>query len=361
MNVGILTYPNTNSIGASLQMYALYKILNNMGHSVEVINYNPPNLHNRHRLPQPTWFQRTKQQMKQVIISCIIPQSQPKFRAFEAQLRKMPSVATSETAVLQDVAKRYDRIIVGSDQVWNEQITGHDYNFYLEFCDDANKKVSYAASFGNDDVLEEEKEKIAKLLSDFKAISVREARGQEIVESLIGSRPELVLDPTLLISEVQLREQMIPYRKDKYVLFYTIKPSERLRKIAQAFADRHGYKLVFMNGRVKDRFAIGRYPVYGVGPREFLGLVDGAEYVFTNSFHGVAISLAFHKRFYVEFSSDTNSRLRNVVETFDLSQCIVNDETADCAPVSIDYVSVDRKLAVLRDNSMLFLRGALKE
>lgn len=361
MKIGILTYPNSPSLGASLQMYSLYRVIEQMGHKVEIINYDPPNLHNRLRKPTLSRLGKLKNHIKQQIINILVPRAEPKFAAFEGQLRKKPIVSTTSSEVLADLASYFDFIVVGSDQVWNEQITGHDFNFYLEFCDDPNKKVSYAASFGNDDVLEEEKEKIAKLLSAFKAISVREVRGQEIVESLIGSKPELVLDPTLLISEAQLREQMIPHRKDKYVLFYTIKSSERLRKIAQAFADRHGYKLVFMNGRVKDRFAIGRYPVYGVGPREFLGLVDGAEYVFTNSFHGVAISLAFHKRFYVEFSSDTNSRLRNIVETFDLSQCIVNDQTADCAPVSIDYVSVDRKLAVLRDSSMLFLRGVLKE
>ena len=360
MRVGILTYPNTCSIGASLQMFSLYRVLETMGCDVQIINYDPPNLHNRLNRASISTKQQLINRAKQVILSCFIPQAKPRFIRFENQLEKNPLLQTGSTQELRRLVVQYDRIIVGSDQVWNEQITGHDFNFYLEFCDDPNKKVSYAASFGNDDVLEEEKEKIAKLLSAFKAISVREVRGQEIVESLIGSRPELVLDPTLLISEAQLREQMIPYRKDKYVLFYTIKPSERLRKIAQAFADRHGYKLVFMNGRVKDRFVIGRHPVYGVGPREFLGLVDGAEYVFTNSFHGVAISLAFHKRFYVEFSSDTNSRLGNIVEMFDVPQCVVDDNVLVRTPVEIDYDRVERKLTKLRAASMEYLRGVLQ-
>lgn len=362
MRVGILTYPNTNSLGASLQMYALYRVVSKLGHEAEVINYDPPNLHNRRSNMSKTQERSLITCVKQRMIQCLVPQAQPKFDRFEGQLTKVPPIATSESAVLRELAERYDRIVVGSDQVWNEQITGHDYNFYLEFCADDSKKVSYAASFGNDDVLEEERHYIAELLGKFRCISVREVQGQQIVEKLIGVKPNLVLDPTLLIDSSELKKQIVPYPiTKKYVLFYNIKPSMRLRKIAQEFADKNGYVLVFLNGRVKDRFDKRKYPAYGIGPREFLGLVHGAEYVFTNSFHGVAISVALNKNFYVEYSTDTNSRLTNLIEMLELEKCVVSDSIVYNEPVLIDYALVEEKLAIMKKQSLEYLRGALGE
>ena len=47
--IGILTFPNSPSFGASLQMYALYKTVESMGFDVEIINYmNEYMLHKKH-------------------------------------------------------------------------------------------------------------------------------------------------------------------------------------------------------------------------------------------------------------------------------------------------------------------------
>ena len=39
MKVGILTFPHAPSLGAMLQMGALYHVIKEMGHDVAVINY----------------------------------------------------------------------------------------------------------------------------------------------------------------------------------------------------------------------------------------------------------------------------------------------------------------------------------
>ncbi len=358
MRVGILTYPNSYSVGATLQMYSLYRVLEDLGCDAEIINYDPPNLHNR--LTKPPAKLPLSVRAKMAIVAHLVPQVAPKVKKFESVLVKNPAKATQSKQVLCDLADRYDKIIVGSDQVWNEKITGSDFSFYLDFCADSNKKASYAASFGNTDVPDDEKEKIASLLSKFKAISVREAQGVQIVESLIGKKPTLVLDPTLLITPDKLREHIIPTKEKKYVLCYTVKPSLHLQEVAKEFAQRNGYIFVNMNGRIKDRFDPRKHTVFGAGPREFLGLVDGAEYVFTNSFHGVAISVAFETPFYVEYSSNTNSRLQNMVELFNLPQCVVDEQTAQNPPITIDYTEVSEKVASLRKESLAFLRGALE-
>lgn len=362
MKIAIMTFPNSKSIGASLQMYSLYKVLTDMGHAVEVLNYNPPNLHGQLTAPAKKGTQKVKEKIKTMLIHCIVPSSGKAFARFERKIHKFPETPTSSTEDLKVLAERYDRFFVGSDQVWNYDVTGHDFNFYLEFCQESRKKASYAASFGYNDVCENEKTRIADLLNDFSYLSVREIQGQKIVNSLTGKNPALVLDPTLLIDEKKLKEVMIPYTRNKgYVLFYNIKQSAHLLEVAKNFAEEHNYILVKIGGRVKDRFRKDLCVEYDVGPAEFLGLVNGAEYVFTNSFHGFAISLAMERNVYVEYSTDTNSRLTNMVDVFELEKNVVLQNTDRVEAIEIGYAKINKKLHELRDQSMSFVYEATQE
>lgn len=359
MKIATMTFPNSTSIGASLQMYSLYKVLTDMGNDVDVLNYDPPNLHYRLEKPQPGCLSALKSALKAAAIHMIVPGSSANFKRFESMMTKNPAVPTRSTDDIRNLSLRYDRIFVGSDQVWNYDVTGHDFNFYLDFCDDDTKKVSYAASFGKNDVAEDEKGKIANLLNRFSHISVREERGQEIVNELTGRSAELVLDPTLLIEPSQLRSVAKPYkRKGDYCLFYNIKPSVTLLESATKYAAENGLRLVKVGGRVKEKFQ-NRYTVeYGVGPQEFLGLVDNAACVFTNSFHGLAISLAFSKNFYMEYSTDTNSRLLNMAEIFKLQDRVVSNGAAPKAE-KMDYGYILEKLNEMRGASLRFISGVL--
>ena len=41
MKIGILTFHRGNNYGGILQCYALQQVLKSLGHSVEIVNYNP--------------------------------------------------------------------------------------------------------------------------------------------------------------------------------------------------------------------------------------------------------------------------------------------------------------------------------
>lgn len=46
-----------------------------------------------------------------------------------------------------------DYYIVGSDQVWNEEITGdYQFSYYFDFVPDGKKIISYATSFGKNEL-----------------------------------------------------------------------------------------------------------------------------------------------------------------------------------------------------------------
>ena len=352
MKVGTLTFPGSPSHGASLQMYALYKVLTDAEIDTEVINYTPDTLVHRKRPPKG-W--------KDLIASLFLKDTDVAFREFESQIKILPKTPMKTTEELRKYTQAHDRIIVGSDQVWNPVVTGNDMNFYLDFCEDAQKKAAYAPSFGVDQVSEADKEKIAKLLSEIPSLSVREERGRELIYELTGRNVPVVLDPTFLIAgEAWRKMKKTSGAKGDYVFVYTIKPSPQLRQTAQNFADRHGYKLVYIAGGlhgVLDKMNPQKHPVFGVGPAEFLDLIDNAQYIFTNSFHGTAFSIIFNKNFSVEFSSDTNSRLSTLIKSFQLEDRVVKCDSFDYALRQCDYRRVNQLLEEKKKDSLLYLEG----
>ena len=102
-----------------------------------------------------------------------------------------------------------------------------------------------------------------------------------------------------------------------------------------------------------------KHCVSGVGPAEFLDLIDGAKYVFTNSFHGAALSIILNKNFFVEFSSDTNSRLVTLVNHFGLENNVIDCDKFDYSKLQTDYEKVNRILNEKKIQSMSYLKGII--
>ena len=352
--VGTLTFPGSPSHGASLQMLALHTTLNNLGADAEVINYISDKV-NHKKFSSKTF--------KDKLSSLFLKDTDAAFRKFESQVRFSHKDPITTTEELRECVKSYDRIIVGSDQVWNPVVTGNDMNFYLEFCDECEKKASYAPSFGVDQVAIEDQARISRLLSDITYLSAREERGREMIQQLTGRDVPVVLDPTFLLSKEEWKTMKKPAgTRGEYVFFYTIKPSAELRLAARAFADKHGYKLVYISGGlhgVLDKLNPEKHTVSGVGPAEFLDLIDNAQFVFTNSFHGAALSIILNKNFFIEFSSDTNSRLVTLVNHFGLEDNIIDCKQFDCTKSEIDYNRINVILTEKRIQSLAYLKGII--
>ena len=94
--------------------------------------------------------------------------------------------------------------MVNSDQAWR-RFDKHCYDDgFLKFAENWKiKKFVYGASIGYTDWKFTSKDEIiAKdLLKTFSAISVREEGAIKLIKQHLGIKPELVLDPTLLIDK----------------------------------------------------------------------------------------------------------------------------------------------------------------
>jgi hypothetical protein len=270
-----------------------------------------------------------------------------------------------QKTVFRDIVSRYDKLIVGSDQVWNPDITDTDLSYFLDFCGAETKRISYAPSFGIESFPEEFCNTVVKELEQFSAISVREENGQKMIRQYLEREVPLVLDPTMLIGRTEWSELEKPYpiENEQYILYYTIRKSDELFRFCREFAEKKGMKVVVVGGNMLKKLRNSdKNIIYAndISPEQWLYLMHHAGFVITNSFHGTAFSINYHKEFYVELSSYTNSRLRQIMKTTGLEERIFK---TDISPESecIDYEEVDNKLSVLCSNSMKFLENALRE
>ena len=361
MKIGILSFPGSPSHGAALQMFALYSYLQKQGHDVEVINYIS------NKVNYAPSLKKKKKSVRAFLTGAFskifLKDYAPAFKEFEEKINKYPAFPIASTQDLTEVAQRYDRIVVGSDQVWNPVVTGNDMNYYLTFLEDSSKKATYAPSFGFSKISKDGKEEISEALSKFHYLCVREKQGAKIIYDLIEKDVPVVLDPTFLLQASIWEKQAKEVRPcpRKYVLYYTIKPSEKLKKFAGKLAEKTNCKLVLIGGRVREYFQSSKKPVSGVGPSEFLWLIKNAQYVVTNSFHGTAFSVIFKKNFYVEYSSDTNSRLENLVETLGLENSVVDENSLLKPVVVVDYNKVLQALEKEKNHSINYLQEVIRE
>jgi len=93
-----------------------------------------------------------------------------------------------------------------------------------------------------------------------------------------------------------------------------------------------------------------------IGPSEWLYVLDHADYVVTDSFHGAAFSIIFHKNLLVSMASSTNSRLRTLLHTFELDNRTIG---AVLPEDKIDYNIVQKIMIKKREESLGFLRNAI--
>lgn len=366
MKVGIFTFPNSTSYGATLQMYALFHTVNELGHDAEIINY-----HNAY-MKAGKHVAKTggKRSLREIVRFCartvLHRRLEKNFRDFEKKnMLLFPEKKIVDKRKLSFANERYDAVICGSDQVWNPCITDTDLSYFLDFCDDKTRRISYAPSFGTKSFSDDFCNLIRKELVKFHAVSVRERQGSELIQKLLGKETQVVLDPTLLVDSKQWEsfEENNRICDGEYILLFTVKNSEGLLARCRELAVKTGLTVIVVGGsiikQIKNRDPYIKYAV-DASPSEWLGLVHNARYVVTNSFHGTAFSIIFRKSFYLELSSLTNSRLTNIVSLLGLEDRIVKPGEA-IEPSEADYTETERRLPELIHSSLDYLKNALEE
>lgn len=350
MKVGIVTFFYANNPGSVLQSYALQRVINNIDKSFDCS------------------FCDFRIQNNFSLIGYLYSYFKGyKFKKFREEFLKVSCrYYYQQEGVFNYVDKSYDKFIVGSDQVWNPQITGiRSPLFFLSFVNNNKKKNTYAASIGIDGFSEEEAQVYGPLMKSFNHISVREKSSISLVKALTGREAEYVLDPTLLLHSEEWLDLSRKPKENNYVFVYGIKENNTdLLILANHVSKDANLPVIQMTGGVKNHLSKSKKILF-YGPQEWLGYINNAQYVVTDSFHGIVFCLLFKKPFFVRInpSSTCKSRIYNILEEFGLSDRIISDiDNFNVSQMPSPYFGqFDSKIGKLRDKSISYLRTILYE
>ena len=244
--VGILTFSHAFNYGAVLQAYALKNILNSIGVQAFCIDYRA------HFYPDTQWSAKIHFLCSR-IAKFFLGYAFPPFFFYKFMKKYLQDTRPLLHQELPQLRNLFDMFIVGSDQVWNFEITQKDTAFLLDFIKDSTKKISYAASFGFDHIAQEDKMLFANLLIQFEHISVREQAGVHIVKELTGKDVSVVLDPTLLLTKKQWEFFATPVQKKNYLLLYLMNENDKIISFAKQLAQQKGLPLQCISfGKLKE-------------------------------------------------------------------------------------------------------------
>jgi len=348
-NIGIVTINDNNNYGNRLQAYALQEFLKDM-------DCNPKHIQTKKN--------KLADSVKRTI-KCILNYNHARkhekrgklFKNFNKEFIEYSEYKIKDTKNLE----KYDAFLVGSDQVWNPHFdTTSDINF-LSFVEEKDKRNSFSASFGIDEIPKEQENKYRDLLSQFKYLSVREDSGKEIIEKLTGREDVTVLlDPTMLI-DIEKWDKLIKkpenLKNQKYILNYFLGTiSEQRKNAIEKFAKENDCMIINILDRNSD--------FYATGPSEFLYLEKNATLVCTDSFHSTIFAILFNRPFMLFNREDKkvsmNSRLITLLNKFSISDRIFNGKL-DSSVLKTNYNNINIVLEKEREKARDFINKIIKE
>ena len=336
----IITFCNENNLGANLQAFALQEVLNQKG-TTQLLNYDLKN--------ENKTIERTVKDLLLTPINSILYKPFKTFRKKNYNITK--KVKTIDE--IEELVKSYDNIICGSDQVWNYNIVGSQFDIYsLNFKVSKNtKKISYAASIGTNKIPEITIEKLKKILPHYNAISVREKSALDILKENGFKKSTEVLDPTLLLSSKEWDEKLeikkFDSEKEKYIFIYYLDNPNMIEKLCNKISEKTKYKFICYgkksifkrNPNIKNCKFINK-----IGPKEFVQYIKNSEYVITNSFHGIAFSTIYSKQFITVLNGERGVRQVDFLKKLGLENRIYKDNVEIFTKEKIVYKDVQSKL-----------------
>lgn len=368
MKIGILSFWDTDhNYGQILQCYALQQFLKNLGHEV---------FHIRHTASGSVPLTKRIAALSRIIFRGNLPdylrllkeikrnpddvelwqrlksaqneenaQHPRGFEKFKARYIKYSDREYNRTEIFSD-SPQVDCLIAGSDQVWG----GPDKMFMMDFGARNVKRISYAASMGGAKLENKYlRSEFKRLLKKIDYVTLREQDGVELCRALGRTDAELVPDPVMLLDGEHYRSIAVkPTDTGEYVMIYMLgNPSAIKIDEVVGWCEANGlrYKYVAAQGQIDD------YPKEYPNIDEWLGLIDGAKYVITNSFHGMVTSIVLNKQFLVIPTAGSvarmNSRLTSTLNPLQLEGRILG-KGLDEVMTPIDYERVNKLLAAKR-------------
>lgn len=372
--VGILTFHCSDNYGAMLQAYGLKQYLCSQGIETEIVPYEPPYMTGRHwwipyipigkvskwlRFARSGWkshrrmgkdFFRLRKRMKAFRRKYLMEQGQHRL-FFAGQLGRLS----------------YETYIVGSDQIWNPDITcGLRKEYFGAFENEKKKKViAYAASMGGEALAAGYEKEFSELMKAVDAVSTREEAAIPYIRKFYKGEITAVLDPVFFLAKEEWEQMEVLPEEKGYILVYMTERTQEIINYAKKLSLEKCLPVIElrtnMGGIAEKSFSV----VYTAGPAEFLGYIKKADYVVTNSFHMTAFGIIYRKRFVVFLHKSLGARTRNILKIHGLENRLYAEEMLFDIDEQTDWDEVAKKTREsikVSENYLLYqLRGHLQQ
>jgi len=371
MRIALISFHDSLNYGAALQIYAMQRSIKALGVDCEYIDY----VNNyRKNIYCMSYHIKTELKKRRLVPALKYCAGMPfmyvrgiKFKKFFAENTSRTAKRYTSSKEAEELNDRYDKFIVGSDQVWNYSNNGSDFAFLLDFVKDNNKKISYASSFGLSSIPDKLKDGYVENLKHIKHLSTRESYGVQIIKELTGRYAELVLDPVFLLDKKQWESLYRGKRNnEKYIFCYLNSPYQLEDFITQTCFSMNRYKIHKLTRQltVQDFINPMVKVSYSLSPIQFIETISNAILVVTASFHCVAMSILLNTPFVAILTGDKgrDERVLNILKITDLQNRILSKTmTINDVNRPIDFQKVGKIVKKYRKKSFTFLKNAIFE
>ena len=264
---------------------------------------------------------------------------------------------------LMSLNKKCNLFVAGSDQIWGSFINNKEHKpflksvYMLDFVNSRNKKITYAASFGNAS-LEKHSNSHVKLmryfLPQFDFLSVREDEGVEILQNEFGLNSVQLIDGAFHIPKEKLEEMTSGYenKNGDYIACF------RLHFAKEKYLEK--YDEIVENVSKQLNLSVKEFETKRIQDvEEWLSFIKNSKFVISDSFHAIVFSIIFNVPFmWFNTTPTTASRMESLFRHLGITNnCITRfDVDFDVQKIisDFDWASINKKIEeeVLRAESV---------
>lgn len=358
--IGVVSYNiycNFTNYGSALQSWSLSQAIKKCGYEAILIDYCPNILADIDPLnPFKNMWDQDEESQRMCQLS--IPAIQKNYQKFDAFYSNHFNRSKKYTSInFNDSIKEVDSYICGSDTIFCIDEFGFDDGYYANYPVMKKNTVSYAASFGDSVFTDKSYKVLDDRISNFKALGIRENKMIPYLKKHTCIPVQRTIDPTFLLSANEYNE-IISAKKEneKYLLLYSRRYSPNMEKYAEKLSLEYGWKIIDISLRAIN-VERGHQMAYDAGIEEFLSLVKHAEFVVTNSFHGMIFSIQFRRPFVIFSREQCDSKIVELSKLLGVHSRVLS--TGDERLGEIDYDSIHNIIEVEREKSFNFLKMEL--
>ena len=361
MKIGIITITNGENYGNRLQNYAVQYVLESLGCEVETIKNTTKQrkiskIKDKLNIISPI-YDVTKIKKIQLLNRLLRAY---RFNKFTKKYIHKSKFIINKNLIPIDIKNYYDYFVCGSDQIWNPKFYFNSEIDFLTFAK-PEQRIAYAPSFGIDEIPKENVDEYKKLINGIRYLSVREKSGAQIIKTLTGRKVEVLIDPTLMLTKkewLKISSKPKINLNERYILIYFLGIlDEETKENIKNISKEKGLKIINL-------LDVSNKESSFFNPEEFIYLINNAELMCTDSFHGVAFSILMNTNFLVFSrkggSYSMNSRMENILELFNMKDRIYEKCKDKESFFNMNFNKVEAILDREREKALEYLKTSLK-